>query len=53
MQAASFTEIAGTTLLAINTGMLLHLVYSAGRRVQQIEDHERRITVLEEHQRAD
>lgn len=50
LQAADVNalQIGGSVLLAINTGMLVKLSYTAGRYVRQLEEHERRLGKLEQ-----
>jgi hypothetical protein len=40
-------EVASGILLLGNTALLLRLSFAAGRVVQQVEDHDRRIGTLE------
>lgn len=45
---ANLLQAFGVVLLTGNTGMLVKLIFAAGKMTQQVEDHERRLGVLED-----
>jgi hypothetical protein len=47
---ADLMTLGGGVALLVNTGLLLKITYHAGKIVQKIEEHERRIENLEEHE---
>lgn len=41
-------QAAGAVLLLVNSGLLLRITYAAGRLMQTVEEHERRIVRIED-----
>ena len=47
LQASEAVQVGAGALLSVNTLLLLRLVFGAGRVMEQIDTHEKRIVKLE------